>query len=74
MSQYEGERYSVVYFRSHGKLDPPLRAVHLPLEMEGAGNLHGVEEEEKQIERQMAEHCVRGEEGKGVQGRIVDLE
>ena len=31
VSRYEGERYSVVYFRSMGSLDPPTRAVHLPL-------------------------------------------
>ena len=68
VSQYEGERFSVVYFRSHGKLDAPLRAVHLPLEIEGAGNLHGVEEEEKQKQSQgqMPEKEARREEGKGV--------
>ena len=58
VSQYEGERFSVVYFRSHGKFDAPLCAVHLPLEemaVGGAMHLHvgrgeageGKEEEER---------------------------
>jgi len=35
VSKYEGERFSVVFFRSHGTLDPPVKALHMTVEREG---------------------------------------
>ena len=47
VSKYEGERYSVVFFRSHGTLDPPVKALHMTtVEREGQATTEGEREDQ----------------------------